>query len=426
RLPPIIAAHGRHAVGAVAGNPVAHKIGLLLYFAKLARALGTRNLFSASTLDQMPKQLASGLMFGHWMSVALPDITRTDFLLVIGANPMVSNGSMWTVPDFRGKAKALQARGGRIVVIDPRRTETADKADAHHFIRPGADVFLLAAMLQVIVAEGRVDLGALAPHVEGLEALKQVVMPFTPEAVAERCGMTAATIRDLARTLASTPRAAVYGRMGTCTQEFGTLASWLIDALNIVTGHMDQPGGMMFAKAAAFAANTTGPAGTGRGVVTGRHRSRVSGAPEVFGELPITCLAEEIETEGDGRLRALITVAGNPVLSSPNGARLARALERLDFMVSMDIYLNETTRHADVILPGVSPLEDLHYDVAFPQLSWRNHARYSPPVFDRAAGQPEEWQTLLKLAAIAQGLGAAADPDALDDAQFAEDAKRLF
>ena len=426
RLPPIIAAHGRHAVGAVAGNPVAHKIGLLLYFAKLARALGTRNLFSASTLDQMPKQLASGLMFGHWMSVALPDITRTDLLLVIGANPMVSNGSMWTVPDFRGKAKALQARGGRIVVIDPRRTETADKADAHHFIRPGADVFLLAAMLQVIVAEGRVDLGALAPHVEGLEALKQVVMPFTPEAVAERCGMTAATIRDLARTLASTPRAAVYGRMGTCTQEFGTLASWLIDALNIVTGHMDQPGGMMFAKAAAFAANTTGPAGTGRGVVTGRHRSRVSGAPEVFGELPITCLAEEIETEGDGRLRALITVAGNPVLSSPNGARLARALERLDFMVSMDIYLNETTRHADVILPGVSPLEDLHYDVAFPQLSWRNHARYSPPVFERAAGQPEEWQTLLKLAAIAQGLGAAADPDALDDAQFAEDAKRLF
>ena len=426
RLPPIIAAHGRHAVGAVAGNPVAHKIGLLLYFAKLARALGTRNLFSASTLDQMPKQLASGLMFGHWMSVALPDITRTDFLLILGANPMVSNGSMWTVPDFRGKAKALQARGGRIVVIDPRRTETAEKADEHHFIRPGADVFLLAAMLQVIVAEGRVDLGAIAPHVAGLEALQQVVMPFTPEAVAERCAMPATTIRELARILASTPRAAVYGRMGTCTQEFGTLASWLVDALNIVTGHMDQPGGMMFAKAAAFAANTTGPAGTGRGVVTGRHHARVSGAPEVFGELPITCLAEEIETEGEGQLRALITVAGNPVLSSPNGSRLARALERLDFMVSMDIYLNETSRHADVILPGVSPLEDLHYDVAFPQLSWRNHARYSPPVFERAAGQPEEWQTLLKLAAIAQGKGAAADPDALDDAQFVEEAKRLF
>jgi anaerobic selenocysteine-containing dehydrogenase len=426
RLPPIIAAHGRHAVGAVAGNPVAHKIGLLLYFAKLARALGTRNLFSASTLDQMPKQLASGLMFGHWMSVALPDIMRTDYLLILGANPMVSNGSMWTVPDFRGKAKALQARGGRIVVIDPRRTETAEKADEHHFIRPGADVFLLAAMLQVIVSEGRADLGALAPHVEGLAALQQVVMPFTPEAVAERCGMPAATIRDLARTLASTPRAAVYGRMGTCTQEFGTLASWLVDALNIVTGHMDQPGGMMFAKSAAFAANATGPAGSGRGVVTGRHHARVSGAPEVFGELPITCLAEEIETEGDGQLRAIITVAGNPVLSSPNGSRLSRALERLDFMVSMDIYLNETTRHADVILPGVSPLEDLHYDVAFPQLSWRNHARYSPPVFECAADQPEEWQTLLKLAAIAQGKGAAADPDTLDDAQFLEEAKRLF
>jgi anaerobic selenocysteine-containing dehydrogenase len=426
RLLPIIAAHGRNATGVVVGNPSAHKIGLLTYFGKLARALGTKNVFSASTLDQMPKQLASGLMFGHWLSVALPDIARTDYLLVLGANPLASNGSMWTVPDFKGKAKALQARGGQLVVIDPRRTETAAVADAHHFIRPGADVFLLAAMVQTLFAEKLVSLGPVAEWVVGVDEVGAAVAPFTPEAVAARCGMSADTIRNLARTLATTHRAAVYGRIGTCTQQYGTLASWLIDVLNTLTGHLDLPGGVLFAKSAAFASNTAGKPGIGKGVSTGRHHARVSGAPEVYGELPMTCLAEEIETPGEGQLRALFTVATNPVLSSPDGPRVAKALDALKFMVSMDIYLNETTRHADVILPGRSPLEELHYDVAFPQLSWRNHTRYSPPVFPAPAGQPEEWQTLLKLAAIVQGKGAAADANALDDAQFAEDAQRLF
>ena len=426
RLPALMTAHGRDATAVAVGNPSAHKIGLIGYFGKLARALGTKNVFSASTLDQMPKQLASGLMFGHWLSVALPDISRTDYLLVIGANPLASNGSMWTVPDFKGKARALRERGGKLVVIDPRRTETAAMADAHHFIRPGADVFLLAAMVYTLFAEGLVKLGGVAPYVNGVEAVQQAVAPFAPEAVAARCGMDADTIQSLARTLAATPRAAVYARIGTCTQQYGTLASWLVDVLNVLTGHMDQVGGMLFAKSAAFASNTMGKPGVGKGINTGRHRARVSGAPEVYGELPITCLAEEIETPGEGQIRALITVATNPVLSSPNGPRLAAALDRLDFMVSMDIYLNETTRHADVILPGVSPLEDLHYDVAFPQLSWRNHARYSPPLLPRAEGQPEEWQTLLTLAAIAQGQGAKVDANALDDAQFAQEALRLF
>ncbi len=426
RLPPLIATHGRNATAVAVGNPSAHKIGLITYFGKLARALGTKNVFTASTLDQMPKQLASGLMFGHWLSVALPDISRTDYLLVIGANPLASNGSMWTVPDFKGKAKALRARGGKLVVIDPRRTETAAVADAHHYIRPGADVFLLAAMVHTLFSEGLVSLGRVAEWVNGVDAVQQAVAPFTPEVVAPRCGLKAETIKALARTLATTPRAAVYARIGTCTQEYGTLASWLVDVLNVLTGHMDQVGGMLFAKSAAFASNTAGKPGVGKGVSTGRHAARVSGAPEVYGELPMTCLAEEIETPGQGQVRALITVATNPVLSSPNGPRLAAALDTLDFMVSMDIYLNETTRHADVILPGVSPLEDWHYDVAFPQLSWRNHARYSPPVLARADGQPAEWQTLLKLAAIVQGQGANTDANALDDAQFAEDAQRLF
>ena len=426
RLPPILAQHGRQAGAISVGNPSAHKIGLLLYFARLAKALGSRNVFSASTLDQMPKQLSSGLMFGHWLSIAVPDITRCDFLLVLGANPLASNGSLWTVPDFKGKAKAMQARGGKLVVIDPRRTETAAMADAHHFIRPGADVFLLLGLVHTLFEEKLVRLGRLAPLVNGVDAVEAAVKNFSAEVVAPRCGVAAETIRGLARQLASTSRAAVYGRIGTCTQEYGTLASWLVDVLNVLTGHLDEPGGAMFPKAAAFAHNTAGQPGTGRGVSTGRHTSRVSGAPEVFGELPMTCLAEEIETPGAGQVRALITVASNPVLSSPNGARLAQALDSLEFMVSMDIYVNETSRHADVILPGLSPLEDMHYDVAFPQFSWRNHARYSAPVFAAPQDQPAEWETLLKLAAIVQGQGAQTPAREIDDRYFAEDAKKLF
>ena len=426
RLPPLMAAHGRDAVGLVTGNPSAHKIGLLTYFPKLARGLGTKTIFSASSVDQIPKQLASGLMFGTWLSIAVPDIARSDLLIVIGANPLASNGSMWTVPDFRGKAKAMQARGGQLIVIDPRRTETAAVADAHHFIRPGADVFLLAAMVHTLFAEKLVRLGAVQEWVTGVDEVRAAVAPFAPEAVAARCAIDADTIRALARQLANTQRAAVYARIGTCTQEYGTLASWLVDVLNVLAGHLDAPGGAMFANAAAFSANSSGTAGRGKGIDTGRRHSRVSGAPEVMGEFPISCIAEEIETQGPGQMRALITVATNPVLSVPNGPRLAQALDTLDFMVSLDIYLNETTRHADVILPGPSPLEDLHYDVAFPQMSWRNHARYSPQVFERAEHQPEEWENLLRIAAIAQGLGAKVDIGALDDSQFAEDAQRSF
>ncbi|HJW10222.1 MAG TPA: molybdopterin-dependent oxidoreductase, partial [Albitalea sp.] len=383
-----------------------------------------RNVYSASTVDQMPKQLSSGLLFGDWLSIPVPDIERTDLLVILGANPAVSNGSLWTVPDFRGKAKALRARGGKLVVIDPRRSETAEIADQHHFIRPGSDVFLLLGMLHTLFDENLVRLGRLAPHVVGVDAVQAAVQGFAPEAVAARCGIAAPTIRELARSLAGAERAAVYGRIGTCTQAFGSLCSWLVDVLNVLTGHLDEPGGAMFPQAAAFAANTIGKPGTGRGVVTGRWASRVSGAPEVFGELPMNCLAEEIETAGDGQVKALITVASNPVLSAPNGPRLAAALSGLDFMVSVDIYLNETSRHADVILPGASPLEDTHYDVAFPQFSFRNHARYSAAVFPAPAGHVPEWQTLLKIAAIARGQGAQADVLALDDQLLADELRR--
>ena len=368
--------------------------------------------------------LAVGLMYGSWLSVPVPDIERSDYLLIIGANPMVSNGSLWTVPDFRGKAKAMRQRGGKIVVIDPRRTETAAVADAHHFIRPGADVFLLLGIVHTLFEQNLVRLGRLAPYVAGVDALRAAVAPYAPERVAARCAIDAAVIRERAASLAGAQRGAVYGRIGTCTQQFGTLASWLIDAINVLTGHLDAEGGSMFPKAAAFAANARGAGGKGRGVTPGRYHSRVSGAPEISGELPLTCLAEEIDTPGEGQIKALIVVAGNPVLSAPNGARLARALEQLDFMVSMDIYLNETSRHADVILPGPSPLEDVHYDVSFTQFSHRNHARFSPAVLPRAPGQPDEWESMMRIAAIARGLPADADIGALDDAALQDDLTR--
>jgi anaerobic selenocysteine-containing dehydrogenase len=424
RLPPVIAAGGPNAVATMLGNPVSHKMGLTLYFPRLARALGTRNMFSASSVDQVPKMLSVGLVFGNWLSVPVPDIERADFLLIIGANPMVSNGSLWTVPDFRGKAKALRARGGQLVVVDPRRTETAAVADQHHFIRPGADVYFLLGLVHTLFAEDLVRPGRLAEHTVGIADVGAAVAPYAADVVAARCGIDADTIRALARQLAGAASGSVYGRIGTCTQQFGTLCSWLIDVINVLTGRLDAPGGAMFPKAPAYAANTRGKPGTGRGIISGRYHSRVSGAPEVVGELPLTCLAEEIDTPGPGQVRALIAIAGNPVLSAPNGARLAKALEQLDFMVSMDIYLNETSRHADVILPGLSPLEEAHYDITFTQFSHRNHARYSAPVLARAPGLPEEWESMLRIGAIAKGLGAKVDIDALDDAALEDELRR--
>ena len=415
RLGPILREHGRDAVAVYLGNPSAHSMAISLYAQVLLRALGTRNVFSASTVDQMPKQVAAGLMFGTVLSIPVPDLDRTDYLLILGANPFVSNGSLMTAPDVPGRLRAIRRRGGKVVVIDPRRTRTAAEASAHHFIRPGTDACLLFGIVHTLFAEGLVRLGPLAPHVAGVEQVEALARPFTPEAVTPCCGIDANVVRGLARELAGASRAAVYARIGTCTQEFGTLASWLVDVVNVLTGHLDQVGGAMFAKAASGSANTRGTPGRGKGVRFGRRTSRVRQAPEVYGELPAACLAEEIETPGEGQVRALITIAGNPALSTPNGARLERALAALEFMVSLDIYVNETTRRADVILPGLSPLEQSHYDLALRQLAIRNVATYSPPVFDPPAGQPPEWETLLRLAALVAGQGPAADTAGLDD-----------
>jgi anaerobic selenocysteine-containing dehydrogenase len=421
KLPAVQSGFGKNAIAVTVGNPAAHKLGLLLYFGRLARALGTKNIFSASTLDQMPKQLSSGLLFGSWLSIPVPDIEHTDLLIVIGANPMVSNGSLWTVPDFRGKAKALKARGGKLIVIDPRRTETAEIADQHHFIRPGSDVFFLSALANIVLNEEGHNLGKLDAHIHqaetSLTSLKQTLSAFSIDECAARCAIPTTEIRALAKQLLTTPRAVLYGRIGTCTQRYGTICSWLIDAINIITGHLDAEGGAMFPMAPAFANNTQGESGRGKGISIGRHHSRVSGAPEVYGELPMGMLCEEIETPGDGQIKALITIASNPVLSAPDGERLAKALAGLDFMVSIDIYLNETTRFADVILPGLSPLEEMHYDVAFPQFSYRNQARMSAAIFEQPSNQKAEWEILATIAEIMGGpsLGSMPTPTQLLD-----------
>jgi anaerobic selenocysteine-containing dehydrogenase len=415
RLAPIVAEQGRNAVAAYIGNPNAHNLSGMLYNPVWLRMLGTQNFYSASTVDQMPKQVSAGLMFGNILSVPVPDVDRTDYLLMLGANPMVSNGSLMTAPDMRGRLRALRERGGKLVVVDPVRTRTADVADEHHFIKPGTDALLLFALVNVLITEGLTKPGRLAEHTAGIDEVAELAADFTPEAVAAACGVPAETIRRLAKELAAAPSAAVYARIGTCTQEFGTAASWLVDVINVLTGNLDAEGGAMFTLAAAGQRNSQGVGGRGKGVRFGRWRSRVRGLPEVYGELPVSCLAEEISTPGDGQVRALITVAGNPVLSTPDADALTAAIRSLDFMVSVDVYVNETTRHADVILPAPPPLEKSHYDLALYQLAVRNVANFSPPVFERADGMPAEWQVMLRLAAIVTAQGAGADIAAMDD-----------
>jgi anaerobic selenocysteine-containing dehydrogenase len=319
-----------------------------------------------------------------------------------------------TAPDARGRLRAIRARGGSIVVVDPRRSRTAAEADQHLAIRPGTDALLLMALLHVVFAEGLEALGDAEDHVDGLDEIRALAQDFPPEAVATACGLDAGEIRGVARAFAAAPSAVAYGRIGTTTQAFGTTASWLIDVLNAVTGNLDRAGGAMFPLPSTGLQNSKGAPGRGRGAKFGRWASRVRGLGEVFGELPAACLAEEIDTPGDGQVRALITVAGNPVLSTPNSARLGAALDELDFMVSLDIYVNETTRHADVILPAPSPLEKAHFDFIFQGFAVRNYANYSPPVLERPDGLPDEWETVLRLIGVATGQGPDADIAAID------------
>jgi anaerobic selenocysteine-containing dehydrogenase len=425
-LRPLIAAHGPDSVAAYLGNPVVHNHAAVLYVRVLLHALGTNYRFSASTVDQMPKQVACGLMYGSDSSVTIPDVDRTGYLLVLGANPMVSNGSLLTAPNLPGRLKDLRRRGGRLVVVDPRRTRTAEVADEHLTIRPGTDALLLAGIAHTLFDEDLVAPGHAAPYLAGLPELAAALRPFRPEAVAAATRIGAGDIRRLARELAAAPSAAVYGRLGTTTTAFGTAASWLVDVVNALTGNLDCPGGVLWPRPAAGSANTAGEPGRGRGVrIPGSRRTRVRGLPSVFGEFPAAALAEEMDTPGPGgeRVRGLVTVAANPALSTPNSARLAAALGSLDAMVSVDAYLNETTRHADVILPAASPLTRSHYDLVFTTFAVRNFARFSPPSIPRGDHERDESEVLLRLACAVGGDRFTAEE--LDDRTAAETARRL-
>jgi anaerobic selenocysteine-containing dehydrogenase len=397
----INAKYGRNSTATYLGNPNVHNYGALLFAPGFIRSLHTRNRFSATSVDQLAHHLAAYLMFGHQLVLPVPDLDRTNLFLMLGANPAVSNGSMMTAPGFSNRLQELRQRGGTVILIDPRRNETAKLVDRHLFICPGTDVFLLLGILHVVFEERLTRMGHLASFTDGVETVAKVVTEFSPERVESVTGISADEIRSLAREFAAAESAVCYGRIGVSTQEFGGTCQWLINVLNIVTGNLDRQGGAMFPLPAfdpVAAPESVAPRGS-----YGRWHSRVRKLPEFGGELPVVALAEEILTPGDGQVKALVTLAGNPVLSTPNGRELDRALGSLEFMVSIDPYINETTRHAHVILPPTSPLEREHYDIAFHLLAIRNTTKFSPALFQRDNDALHDWEILVELQTRMEG-----------------------
>ncbi len=419
-LAPIIEKHGIGAVTAYTGNPLAHSFSLARYAGILLGLSGMPLTYSPGTVDQWPKNLSSHLMYGAWWNFPVPDIERTDLLVVMGANPAASQGSLLAAPDVMGIIGAIRKRG-TVIVIDPVRTATADRADEWLPITPGTDAALLLAVAHTLFDEDLVDLGTVEPYLDGVDAVRAAVADWSPERVADVTGIDAGRIRGLARQLAGTPRAVVYGRIGTCNQEFGSLASWLVDVVNILTGHFDTPGGSMFPRPAAWSVTVQPIPGLEDGAPDfGRYRTRVRGAKEVLGQVPVSCMAEEIATPGEGQVKALITVAGNPVLSTPAGHKLDEVLPGLEAMIAVDLWLNETTRHADVILPGASPLEQPHHDDLILNFAINSVANYSPPVFAKPdPDAPDEWEILIRLTGLCTGTPAEdVDVAAIDDGFF--------
>lgn len=384
---------GKNALGVYLGNPNVHNLGGTLNIKHLLGALKTRNRFSATSVDQLPHHIVAHHLFGHQLRIPVPDINRCDYMLVIGANPVASNGSIMSVANAKQKIKDITKRKGKVVVVDPRRSETAELATEHHFIKPGTDVLMLLAMLNEIfhqepkpnMAYGLIDRGDIA-------LIQSAVEAYDCEFAERHTGIKADAIKSMVNHLMNTPRAVVYGRMGVSVQEFGLLSQYLIMLINILTGHLDTEGGLMFPKPAADIISKSGP-----GYVAKRF-SRVRNLPDFNGEFPAATLAEEILEPGDGQIKAMLTVAGNPVLSTPNGKQLDKAFESLDFMVCIDYYLNETTRHANIILPPVSPLERDHYDLSFNGLAVHNTANFSKALFKKPKGEKHDWQIYLQLA----------------------------
>jgi anaerobic selenocysteine-containing dehydrogenase len=396
RLTAIQRVHGADSVAMYAGNPIAHNYGAILYALLLSRLLGTRNLYTSNSVDSLPRLLASLALYGNQALLPIPDVDRTQFWLILGANPVISNGSVMSAPDIARRLKAIRARGGRVVVIDPRRNETADLAGEHHFIRPGTDALLIAALIREVLAAGLARPQRFADFVQGLDALERLVAPFSAEAVAPICEIDAHAIRTLAHDFARAESAVCYGRLGTTLQEHGSLASYLIDVLNIVTGNLDRPGGAMFSSPAVDLAGMAARLGQ-RGTFA-RYVSRVAGLPEFNSELPVAGFAQEMETPGPGQIRGLIVFAGNPVLALPNGSRIERAIAGLEFTVAIDVYLNETSRLAHVVLPPSFGLEHDHFPIISQALGVRNAVQYAPEIFTKPPDTRHDWEILLGIA----------------------------
>ena len=385
--------YGQNAFGVYLGNPNVHNMGGMLTIKQLLTSLKTRSRFSATSIDQLPHHIVSMHLFGHMLRIPVPDVNRTQYMLIIGGNPLASNGSIMTAPNMRQKLKDIRARDGKVVVIDPRRTETADIASEHHFIRPATDVLLLLAMLNEIYAQGyaKVDsrVADLAPEIDRIESFAE---GFTPESVADITGITATEIKRIVKEFCEAESSVCYGRMGISVQEFGLLSQYLSMVINIVTGRLDEVGGLMFPNPAVDVVNSSGPG------YLGKRHSRVSNLPDFNGEYPVVAMADEMLVEGEGQLKGFMTVAGNPVLSTPNGEKLDEALSGLEFMVSLDYFVTETSRHANIILPPVSPLERDHYDITFNGFAVHNVAKYSPALFSKTENEKHDWEIYLELA----------------------------
>lgn len=401
KLNEIQKANGQNAVGTYLGNPNAHKLGNALFMPLLLRALKTRNRFSASSVDQLPHHFASNYMFGHGNLLPVADIDHTQYMIIIGGNPMISNGSMMTCPDFPTRMKAIQKRGGKVVVIDPRKTETAKKADHHLFIKPGTDAYLLASMISVLVEKKKINLRHLESIIDGVEEVQNIALEFSPDNIQEITGILASDIYKMVEELTASSSGVVYSRMGASTQAFGGLCIWLTNVFNILSGNFDHRGGAMFTQPAYDLVKLTSK--KGRPSNYGKYQSRVKGLPYYNGEFPVATMADEILTPGEGQIKAMVTVAGNPLLSCPNTGKLKEAFESLDFYVAIDPYINETTRHADIILPGTVALEESQYDIPFNNLAVRNTVKYAPPLFEKEENQRHDWEILNLLAAKLKG-----------------------
>ena len=394
--------NGVNSIGSYRGNPTVHNTGLTLFAGSFLQSIGSNQLYTATSVDQLPHHFASLMMFGHYLLFPIPDIDRTDFMLIIGGNPAVSNGSIMTAPDFSKRLKSIKKRNGKVIVIDPRFTETSKIANTHHYIKPGTDALLLLSLLNVIFKENLTSEGRIKDISNGWETITELVKEYAPESISEIIGINSEEIKNLAREFATSKTAVCYGRFGVSTQEFGGICQWLINVLNTVTGNLDSEGGAMFTKPAIDVVGLSRVKGK-KGSFN-KYQSRVHKYPEFSGEFPVATLADEILTEGEGQIKAMVMIAGNPVLSTPNGKQLEKAFESLEYMVAIDIYLNETTKFANIILPTTTGLETPLYDMVFHQFAIRNTAKYSEALFYKTEEQKHDWEILKELTSRLSGI----------------------